>query len=406
MRDNSDYPFLVFKVALISLMVILPWSRALTNICLGMLLVSAFAEISINKPKISWNIYFLLLVALVLFCLLDGIRAESLSEWFSYFNIKIPLVLYPFVILVFKNKISSPLIQKGSIIFCIAISSATIASSTHYYLNYDELNALVLQSKPIPIMGEIHHITFSIFCAFAVIVAAYLAYNQKIKWLWILAIINLIGLHVLTARTGLVGFYFACFILGIVYIINNKPKIYYLIGGLIMICLLPVLAFFTISSFHNKIINSMADLKAISHQNDANYQSMGMRMEASKTALALAKKHPLIGVGCTNMKQAMSIEYEQNNTNLFIENRILPHNQFIMEAAVHGLLGLIILLLFFAFPFFGHFTQLPSLFISLWSLILFASMFECLMDRQHGVILVSLFWFIYLNKESVDLKGR
>lgn len=47
----------------------------------------------------------------------------------------------------------------------------------------------------------------------------------------------------------------------------------------------------------------------------------------------------------------MSIQYEQNNTHLFIENRILPHNQFVIEAAIHGITGLFILLLFLHFPY-------------------------------------------------------
>lgn len=406
MPNNRNYPFLVFKIALIGLIAVLPWSRALTNIFLGLLLVSAFSEVFINKTKVSWNIYFVCLSLLVLFCLFDAIRSESLSEWFSYFNIKLPLVLYAFVIVVFRNKITSQLIRQVSIIYCAAITSATIASSLNYFLNYTELNALVLQSKPIPIMGEIHHITFSVYCAFAVIVSAYYAYNFKIKWLWLFTIINLAGLHILAARTGLVGFYFACMVLGLVYILNNKPKVQYLAISLSLIFLLPIAAFYGISSFHNRILNSWEDVKVIWHQKDANYQSMGMRIEASKTAIDLVKKYPFTGVGCNNIKKAMSVQYEENNTNLFIENRILPHNQFVIEAAIHGIIGLAVLLLFFLFPLFNHFTQLPALFIAFWSIVFFACMFECLFDRQHGVILMSLFWFLYYNfkpaKEKIE----
>lgn len=403
-NNRRNYPYLIFKIALISLIAVLPWSRALTNIFLGLLLVSAFSEVFINKTKISWNVYFVCLCLLVLFCLLDAIRAESLSDWFSYFNIKFPLVLYAFVIIVFKNKISSQLIKNVSIIFSVAITSATVASSLNYFLNYSELNALVLQSKPIPIMGEIHHITFSVYCAFTVIVSAYYAYNFKIKWLGIFTFINLIGLHILAARTGLVGFYFACMILGVVYILKHKPKIKYLAVSLAMICILPIAAFYGISSFHNRILNSWEDIKVIWHQKDANYQSMGMRIEASKTALDLVKKYPITGVGCNNIKKAMSIQYEENNTNLFIENRILPHNQFVIEAAIHGIIGLAVLLLFFLFPLFNNFLQLPTLFIAFWSIVLFACMFECLFDRQHGVILVSLFWFFYYNFKPAEEK--
>jgi hypothetical protein len=75
-----------------------------------------------------------------------------------------------------------------------------------------------------------------------------------------------------------------------------------------------------------------------------------------------------------------------------------------MELTVHGVIGLLLLLVFFIYPLFNGFTKLPLLFISLWSLVLFACMFECLFDRQHGIILVSLFWLLFSNKATEELK--
>ncbi len=400
MPNKRDLPFFIFRVALLILIAGMPWSRALTSISGALLFISAMAEIIINKVRIPTNKYFLCLILLVLLFLLDGLRAGSLSDWFYYVNIRIPLVMLPLSILVFKPKITTEFMLQVSIIFCITIAFATIASSINYILNYKELNALVLHSKPIPIIGQIHHITFSVYCAFAVIVSAFYAWFNKIKWLWVLTIINLAGLHILTARTGLAGFYFACLVLGSVYIINHKPKIRYLILSLVTICVLPVIAFYSLGSFHNRVLNSWEDMKGIWHQKDANYQSMGMRIEASKTAFDLIKKYPITGVGCTNLNHAMSVQYEENNSNLFLENRIMPHNQFVMETAIHGFIGLAILVLFFAFPFFDNFLRLPTLFISLWSLLFFGCMFECLFDRQHGVILVGLFWFLFYEQAT------
>lgn len=396
-NKTSNYPFHLFKISLIVLVVSMPWSRAFTSIATGLLFIAALAEVFINKPKIRFANSFIWITGIVLLCLFDGLRVSSVNEWFSCFNIKLPLFLLSFSVFPFRNKYSEDNFKQFSLIFCISVTAATLASSINYGINNKEINALVLQSKPIPILGGMHHITFSVFCAFAVIVSAYYALKHKLNWLWILTGINFIGLHVLAARTGLVGLYFACFVLGVVYILNHKPKIQYLIGSLALICILPIIAFYSIRSFHNRIINSVEDVKVIWNQKDANYQSMGMRVMAAKTAFDLIKKHPVIGVGCSNIKQAMSVQYEENNTNLFIENRILPHNQFIMEAAIHGIIGLLLLSLFFFLPLFNNFTQLPILFIALWSLVLFGCMFECLFDRQHGVILVSLFWFIFLG---------
>lgn len=401
----QKYPFLIFKGVLLILIAAIPYSRALISISVALLFISALTEFIVNKPKSSLsNLYFVFLILLVGLCILDVYRANNMEEWVSSIEIKLALVILPFAILVFKNKLTSDFLKIISIVFCVSISFSTLASMINYWLHFEEINQLVLQSKNVPIIGGMHHITYSVYCAFAVILSAVLAYSGK-RWLWLLSVINFIGLHILTARTGLVGFYFTCIILGLVYILNHKPNTKILISGIAAILFIPIAAYFGIGSFHNRVLNTIADIKVIQHQTDVNYQSMGMRVEASKTAYGIIKKNPIFGVGCSNIKEYMAAQYEINNTNLFLENRILPHNQFIMETTVHGIIGLLVLLAFFLLPLFNPLQKLPLLFISLWSLCFFACMFECLFDRQHGIILVSLFWFIYLDYRPEVIKS-
>lgn len=402
-------PFILFQVATIILMTVLPFSRALISISTGIIFISAvFQFLKYRQPVNFKNVYFVCLGLLVFFCLLDGFRVYSLNEWVKSIEIKLPLLLLPFAYLVFQSTINYRFKLLISTVFCASITTATFGSIYNYIINYEEINRLVLQSRHVPIMGGMHHITFSVYCAFAVCVSAVLAYKTKIRWYWLPAIINFIGLHVLTARTGLAGFYFALLVLGLIYFLKHKPKPVYLIAGLSAAILIPLIAFYTIASFHNRILNTYEDLKVVVQQKDANYQSMGMRIEATKTAFSIIQKHPFIGVGISNISHAMSAQYEENNSNLFLENRILPHMQFVMEAAVHGIIGFIVMLLFFLWPINQGFTNQTVLFTLLWSLILFACFFECLFDRQHGIILVGLFWFIFHDFEPhqklTDLK--
>jgi len=393
-------PLLLFQVAVIILITVLPFSRALISISTGIIFISAIFQFVKHKQPINFkNAYFIFLALLILFCILDGFRVYSITEWVKSIEIKLPLLLLPFAYLVFQSNINYTFKLLISSVFCVSISTATLGSMFNYATNYEEINRLVLQSRHVPIMGGMHHITFSVYCAFAVCVSAVLAYKTTIRWYWVPAVINFIGLHVLTARTGLAGFYFALFVLGLIYFLKHKPKPEYLIAGLSAAIIIPLLAFFTIGSFHNRILNTYEDLKVVVQQKDANYQSMGMRVEATKTAFSIIQKHPLIGVGVSNISHAMSAQYEENNSNLFLENRILPHMQFAMEAAVHGIIGFAVMLLFFIWPFIQGFTKHSMLFILLWSLILFACFFECLFDRQHGIVLIGLFWFIFHDFE-------
>jgi predicted membrane channel-forming protein YqfA (hemolysin III family) len=86
----------------------IPYSRAIISISTALLFVSALAEFSFNKPKTNFrNIYFICLAALVLFCMLDGFRAYSVDEWVKSIEVKLPLVIFPFAIVIFGRKLIS-----------------------------------------------------------------------------------------------------------------------------------------------------------------------------------------------------------------------------------------------------------------------------------------------------------
>ncbi|MCB9252680.1 MAG: O-antigen ligase family protein [Flavobacteriales bacterium] len=381
----------------------LPYSRAIVSIVTGLMFVLALIEFFLNKPKVNFkDPYFIILALLVFFNLADGLRAMDYSEWVRTMESKIPLILIPFSILVFRPQIKEEHIRLISILFCLSFSISTLGSIYNYIQNYSEINAQVLQSKNVPIIGGMHHITYSVYIALTSLISAILAYRYKIKWLWVVAAINFIGLHIISARTGLLGFYFGIFVLGIQYLRNRSLNPKFVLTGLILLIIIPLVAFSTIGSLKNRLKNTLADVNVILHQKDANYQSLGMRVEAAKTAFDLIEANPWTGVGYCNIKYRMSVQYEQNSSNLFIENRILPHNQFIMEFAVHGIAGLLVFVAYFILPFFRRQKRFTPVFLFLWSLILFGCMFECLFDRQHGIVLVSFFWFLYESYSPMD----
>ena len=392
----SILPLNIFRLGLLILMAALPFARAFVSIGTGLLFIAALLEFIINRPQSSYrNIYFICITLLFTFCLLDGFRAENMNDWVKEIEIKLPLILCPFAVLQFGPKISGKIIIQTSVVLAISVSICSVLSGINYYIHYEAINQEVLHSKNVPIIGDMHHITFSVYAAFVVIVSLYLFIKSGIKWMLLPLIINFIGLHIFTARTGLLGLYFALAVLGFIFFIKIKAYRKYIATGIAIACILPIVAFYAIGSFHNRVINSMDDAKVIWEHKDANYQSMGMRVEAMRTAFDIIALHPFTGVGCSNISSAMAKQYEVNNTNLYIENRILPHNQIVMEGAMHGWLGIFIITLFFALPLFIRFTHQPTLFIGLWALLLFACMFESMFQRQHGVLLAAVFWFLY-----------
>lgn len=406
MQNNSrNFKIYLLKALLIIFVASIPFSRAVLSISGLSIFVLSLALI--NTKKLQFDKSYLLLIFLILVCFADFFRADNIVQWKSEILIKLPLILLPIPIIFAQNTLGRTYLKFLLITFIITILVSSSISVINYFLNFEELNKLVLQSKNIPVSGGMHHITFSVYCAIAVFISIFIAVDYKIKWMYLAAGINLINLHILSARTGLAGFYFASFALAIILVFKNKQYLKFVLPLIILLILFPVIAFFTVKSFKNRAINTLDDIKTTINQSDANYKSMAMRVEATKIAWKIFIKNPIAGVGTGNLRKQMDIEYERQNTNLFMENRILPHNQFILEAATRGILGLIPIILFVFSPLFLGINKLAYPFLTLWILLTFGLFFECFFERQHGIILVSFFWFLLLNYNNFlnNIKG-
>lgn len=389
------------KFLLIFFVISIPFSRALLSISGFLILLLSISFF--DKKCLFSNKYYVCLIITTAICLADVIRAEDIKLWANEVFIKLTLLILPLPFILVKEIFENKFIKYILIVFVATVTLSSTISVVNYFINFEELNKLVLQSKNIPIAGGMHHITFSVYCALAVFVSFFAAIYFKTKWLFIFTVLNIINLHILSARTGLAGFYIASLAIAFMATLRNRKLLKYSLPAILVLILLPIVAFFSLKSFQNRIINSIDDLKTTINNTDANYKSMAMRVEATKTAFSIFKKNPIFGVGTGNLRKQMDKEYEIKNTNLFIENRILPHNQFVLEAATHGIVGLIPLFAFVFLPFLSGFKNLPYTFISLWILLFIGFFFECFFERQHGVVLISFFWFILYNLKTQEL---
>lgn len=399
MQNNFRiYRLNAIKFLLVFLVISIPFSRAILSITGFFILLLSITFF--DKKCLFSNKYYILLIIITTICLADVIRAEDIKLWAHEVFIKLPLLILPLPFILLKEIFENKFLKYILLVFFVTVSFSSTISVVNYFINFEELNKLVLQSKNIPIAGGMHHITFSVYCALTVFVSFFAAIYFKTKWLFIFTVLNIINLHILSTRTGLVGFYMASFAIAFIATLKNRKLLKYSLPAILFLILLPIAAFFSLKSFQNRITNSIDDLKTTINNTDANYKSMAMRVEATKTAISIFKKNPIFGVGTGNLRKQMDKEYEIKNSNLFIENRILPHNQFVLQAATHGIIGLIPLIAFVFMPLFTGFKNQSYSFISLWILLFIGFFFECFFERQHGVVLISFFWFLFYNLKT------
>lgn len=292
------------------------------------------------------------------------------------------------------------------IVFNYAVFFTGSVSSMVYLLNRSYFDPLILQAKPIPISFGygIYHIQFSLLNAIAGINGLLLLFFYKkniTHYLFVLLLIitigNIVNLHILSARTGIMGFYLAVLALGVFVGIKKGKILKWLFFILLCIVILPTLAYFISGSFRNRIANSKEDMETIIASKNPNDKSVAMRVEAWKTSISLIKKNAITGVGLGDLETNLQEEYVINQTLLSPYNRKNPHNQF-LETGIHtGVLGMLLLFTFFITYLISSKNNPMMLCVSV---IIFSAMFfESMLERQVSINAMSFFlgFFMFLD---------
>lgn len=374
------------------------FARALTSVSIGLLLISAIwaAIESPEKRKSTFRNPLFLLCALFFFLLLlDGLKQVDHQAWSDELVRKSGIFIIPFAVLMHSDTKprSIRMVMAG---FAITMAASAGASSINYFLHMDEINPLLLQSKHVPLIADVHHIYFGLFLAVSTIVTFWLhktAEQSWKKWWLIVLIIEFVSLHILSSRTGLISFYAGVYLMALIYIIRSR-NVRLRLGILAGLILLPVLAVLLSPSLRHKISNTREDLESIeTGGDDINFKSFAMRMEAWKMSIELIKEKPLQGVGATNLEAEMAGMYEEQNTQLYEENRVGPHNQILESTIAHGIIGGLVVLAIFLVPF-GHRDKFGIEFAGIWAVLGTAMLVESVFERQLGIVLFGFFYFL------------
>jgi O-antigen ligase len=375
-------------------------SQALMSLSMGLLLMMGVYTLMRGKENSYITSHLLLVLALsglLLLHLISLLYTTNMEEGWRKLLLKVPFFLLPFMGVVI-SKLNSKW-QLHILLWFIYLVYFTGTCSTVVYMQYkDFFDPLILQAKPIPIVFGygVYHIQFSILNAIACLSGLWLWFSKRGmlgNGLWValgcFTLLNVVNLHVLSARTGLMGFYIGVVVMVVREGLKRKTYYSYAIIGLMAMLLMPFLAYMVSDSFKNRVINTMEDVDTIIHAKNPNDKSIAMRIEAWKTSLNVIKDAPLSGVGLGDLEEQLMLTYEKRGTLLSPFNRKLPHNQF-LETGIHvGLIGILLLLLIFVV----FFTQYKShaLMLGVVSIWFFSFFFESMLERQVSIAALTYF---------------
>lgn len=353
-------------------------------------------------PNFSW-IFFLFYLLL----LISWFYTEDKSRWNELLVRKLPLLILPFSFFII------PLNEKQKKVLLTFFVSGVllIAALTyiHYLLNKSYLDAMIANSKNIPVITKIFHIHFAMMMAISSIIA-YFQWRDPLKkssalarnFFGIASLLLFILLHLLAYRTGLFMVYALVFI-NIIWLIFKKKKI--LQGGLLLCILIaaPITAYYSLNSVKLRVENTLTDINRFREKKDINFYSISQRLAAWETAYQIIKQHPLIGVGQADLELEMERQYDKNDFGLYPSNRVLIHNQFLHTLVTLGITGFLLFFFLLIYPFtipsFRADDIAPQVLIAL----MVAMIVDSYMELQAGLNLF-LFFYCFLVQKTSDGK--
>ncbi len=352
-----------------------------------------FKTINLNKKE---KILSLLFLAFYLITALTFFNSNNSSEALRKLVLKLPILLFPLILIAFKSVASLKSELIGIVLFGVYFPA--IVSVYNYFSNKTLFDQLILESKPLPIeFGYgIYHIQFSIVLASTILIGFYylLANYKKTKnnisyyTIGALTFINFLSLHILSARTGLLACYTG--IIVIVYTWLRKANTSLFKYAVIAMIVLPFLAYFSSKSLQNRVTNTIADLKVVMQKSDPNDYSFAMRVEAWKNASNLISKYPIAGVGVGDADSALFNNFELVNPKIVKENRKNPHFQLLESGVQSGVFSMLFYLSIILFGVAMSIKKQP-LVSAIIVLMFIASCFESILESQASVAAFCLF---------------
>ena len=356
------------------------------------------------KQPILWGISLLFFIPFI-----SGIWSDDVDKWLSISRIKLPLFILPFAFA------SSYFINKQSwinlsVLLILLTTGATWWSMGHYLFNMESVHSGYLQAKTMLTPLQNDHVRFSWMVSVCILLAAYIVWQKKdlpiqIKTAWIFLIAWLIVyLHILAARTGLICFYAMCIIAVLYYILSTK-NIKRSISALIILAVIPALAYLIFPTFKKRLQYIRYDLSVYNEKVYMPGSNDGMRLISIKAGWKVMNASPVLGVGFGDIQQNTNEWYDQHYPEMIDDDKIYPSSEWIMYGAGAGWIGLLVFAFVMVIPFFIS----PLNHSWAWVMLNFSAalsfIFDIGLEVQYGVFLYSFFvlWFykgIHLLKNN------
>ncbi len=358
----------------------------------------------------NWRIFvayrpYLVLPIFFLVVLVSGLWSEELPFWAERLRIRLPFLFLPFAFASLPRFSERQFFKILYFLLC-AMSVTTAGILINYALNFRQITELVWHGQPIPM--PTNHIRFSLLLAFTSAAGIILFYKNfflrypREKWLILLmTIFCIVGLHLLSVRSGVVSLYMELILLAFYYAWHTRRWVQ-AAAMVVTIALIPILAYYSVPAFEARVEYMKLDAEQYQAGGGSNY-SDSERIISIKAGIAVGNQNPILGVGTGDLMTEMKKVYHAQYAG-FSDYKI-PHNQWVMNYASTGLLGVLMFAAAFFLPIFYQKNYKNPLFSCFYAIIFLSFMVEATLETSVGTAFFIFFLLLglhYFRSNSVE----
>jgi len=401
------------------MMTTLFFSRALLSVCMISFVILSFCHSDIKSQfsrflssPVLWGMSLLFFLPL-----LSGLWSSDKEQWADILRIKLPLLCMPLAFaglpVGFPGNLSKRSWEWLACIFILLVTAGTCWSMFHYVPDMAAINESYLRAKAIVTPLENDHVRFSWLVSIAVLLAGWFCAEKRKQekrlsfFLGLTALWLIIFLHLLAVRTGLFSFYImaAGTIAWLIFQKANREAGAWKYGLLLLVVLiaLPLVAYKTIPSFHNRVQYFLYDK---SYFKKADYwpgSTDAVRVISLKAGWQLMEQDPVTGTGFGDVLATTKKWYAANYPEMTGPDKIYPSSEWLIYGVACGWPGFLLFSLVMSIPFYIK-TKAKLLWWLLNATAAFSFLFDIGLEVQFGVFIYSfiiLWWWKWLNMEKV-----
>jgi O-antigen ligase len=394
--------FYIFCTGILLMMVGFLASRAMLSIGMITVIANGFLQ---SDWKQRFNVFksdLLLpgITSLFIIPFISGLWSSDLSAWREMMLDMLPLLLLPFAMAIQKG-FERKHFQLFGFAWTALLFAGSLWSAVHYLSDYENYDALYRLSKTIPTPAENDHIRFSMAIVIALLLWLKLEewnnyFSAFIKWSFRFAAAwFVIYLHILGAKTGLMGLYLAVLPFFIWQLYHTKKKQLGTLALVAVICL-PVVAYYSIPTFRIRLQYVLFEQSNWQHEKFAGNFSDVNRLASIKSGWDVFKNNWLTGVGYGDIREETGKWYAANAPEIQSSQQFLPLNQWMFSGSGAGIAAVLLFTVVALLPFFIKHWQQNKQALAFVLFMDLVFLYECTINDQFGVFLFC-FFILYWN---------